>query len=862
MTPLLERFIPEARDLLQAASANLLTLEKSPSDEGAINALFRAVHTLKGSSGLFDAAPLTRLVHAGEDLLGSIRAGEMQLTSEIVDILLGSLDCASEWIDRLSEEGALPPEAAKTSHEEVTRLRALCPGAKKAHSGGEDGAAGQQDFDLAWLQSVAEDDLFAAFSRAISGQPVTAIRYTPSDSCFYSGEDPFNLFRQVPGLLALQTEPKGPWEDDDCDFDPYVCNFVFNALASPSEPGEPQNTFRYVLEQTGFAKLKPEDLICLRGEGTADAGRAGFKNAALRHIAAGNFKAVQSAAEALLAETPAELREASALRWLIAVLKAAMPNPLWVTALAESVASGQPLDWTGAAASLANLRAAAVSAKNGAMSPLLLQILREQERIYRCRATPCSRRSGPFRSPPPLSILHAAPAAAISPKRLRLRLPRMGAKRASSLPRILARWRNGNPAPPSSANSSGNGASNGDGANGNHGDAAARKVLKVDQAKVDLLMNLIGELVVWKNSLPFLAKRAEHVFGVREMAREIKDQYAVIDRLSQEMQGSIMQVRMLPVSEAFERFPRLVRDLSRKLGKNIVLEVEGEDTAADKTIIEALSDPLIHLVRNAIDHGVEAPEARQAAGKPEAATVKLKARQEADQIVIEVSDDGRGIDPERIKAAAIAKGVIDEEQAKRLSSQEAINLIFRAGFSTAAEVSDLSGRGVGLDVVSSAIDKLGGQVSIASRLGAGTAVRLSLPLSMAITRVMMVEVCGGLYGIPMDTIAETVRISSSSITAIKQAETFVLRDAVVPLVRMSRLLNIREQAANGAGDKAVLVCRVNGATFGVVVDCFREGTDVILKPMDGVLAGLRGYSGSALLGDGRVLLVLNLKELL
>ena len=213
----------------------------------------------------------------------------------------------------------------------------------------------------------------------------------------------------------------------------------------------------------------------------------------------------------------------------------------------------------------------------------------------------------------------------------------------------------------------------------------AAKSLKVDQAKIDLLMNLIGELVVSKNALPFLAKRAEETYASREMSREIKEQYAVIDRLAQEMQGAIMQVRMLPVAEIFDRFPRLVRDLARKLGKRIDLALEGEDTAADKTIIEALGDPLLHIVRNSLDHGIEPPDERRAAGKSATARILLKARQEADSVVIEVQDNGRGIDPARIRGAAVAKGVIGQEEADRLSDQEAINLIYRPGFSTAAE---------------------------------------------------------------------------------------------------------------------------------------------------------------------------------
>jgi two-component system chemotaxis sensor kinase CheA len=383
----------------------------------------------------------------------------------------------------------------------------------------------------------------------------------------------------------------------------------------------------------------------------------------------------------------------------------------------------------------------------------------------------------------------------------------------------------------------------------------------VDQAKIDSLMNLIAELVVAKNSLPFLAKRAEDVYGSREMGREIKDRFAIIDRLTQEMQRAIMDVRMLPVSEVFERFPRLVRDLSRKLNKHIELRIAGEDTAADKTIIEALGDPLLHLVRNAIDHGIESPAQRVALGKPEAAVIQLKACQEGDQVIIEVCDDGKGIDPAAIRLKAFEKGMITEEKVDALSDQDAINLIFLPGFSTMDEISDLSGRGVGTDVVRTAVENLNGKVTLSSRKGEGTVVRLSLPLSMAVARVMMVEVGDALFGVPMDGIAETVRVPRARIRRIKHSKAFVLREAIVPLMHLHDLLGLPNGRAD-VEEEAVLVARVGGGTVGLVVDRLREGIDVVLKPLEGLLAGMRGYSGSALMGDGKVLLVLNLKELL
>jgi two-component system chemotaxis sensor kinase CheA len=234
-------------------------------------------------------------------------------------------------------------------------------------------------------------------------------------------------------------------------------------------------------------------------------------------------------------------------------------------------------------------------------------------------------------------------------------------------------------------------------------------------------------------------------------------------------------------------------------------------------------------------------------------------------VVIEVSDDGRGIDPAAIRAAAVAKGKIDADRAVRLSDQEAVNLVFLPGFSTAGKVSDLSGRGVGMDVVVTSVEKVNGSVSLTSVKGAGTTVRLSLPLSMAVTRVMMVEAGGGmLFGIPMDHIAETVRLRRDTVQRIKQAEAFVLREAIVPLVRLDRLLGVERPVWFGdeTEEDAVLVVRIGNSLTGLVIDHFRESMDIILKPFDGILTGLPGYAGTALLGDGRVLLVLNLKELL
>jgi two-component system, chemotaxis family, sensor kinase CheA len=322
-----------------------------------------------------------------------------------------------------------------------------------------------------------------------------------------------------------------------------------------------------------------------------------------------------------------------------------------------------------------------------------------------------------------------------------------------------------------------------------------------------------------------------------------------------------MSVRMLPVDHVFQRFPRLVRDIARRLGKQVELRLEGAETEADKNVVEALADPLIHMVRNSLDHGIEPPAERLAAGKPEQGTLRLSAQHENDHVVIRVSDDGRGLDAARLRAKAVEKGLIEPERANTMSEEEAFQLIFLPGFSTAAAVSDLSGRGVGMDVVRTTIEKAGGRVRLSSRPGEGTVVEIALPLSMAITRIMTVACGERLFGVPMALVVETVRVPRAALHRVGENDAFVLRDRVVPVLRLSRLLDLPEPEDEPPAQEAILVVRIHGERLGIIVSAFEEVMETIVKPLEGVLAGLRGFTGTTLLGDGRVLLILDVPEL-
>ena len=864
-TPLLERFVAEARELIQTAASGLLILEKQPDDAAAINNVFRAVHTLKGSAGLFDFPSFIKLVHAGEDVLSVIREGQLDLTADIVDKLLDGLDRVGEWISAIEQNGAMPEGSTNVSKELTAALRALLPTEFGAVSKDETDRISELDAS-AWLGLLPEADRLDAFKAIIDGNVVMALEYAPAEDCFFSGEDPVNLIRQLPDILSLVAEAREPWPEAIEDLDPYQCVLRFRVLTR-APANEAEHLFRYVIEQVGLAVVEPHQLIVAVGEQGDAAVFADFVDEASILMARADWEGLRQAVSALSELTNHQMFVASVLRWLEAVLSMPEPEKGWVQALIRSIAGGEPVSVPPAGkdkpAPMVPDKPAEGPAKR--FSDLARQILEAQltilqlpvdEETYPGRLTSVSRTvanvlSGSVRQSDLdawQSAIDEAEAVGESAPALTELGKWLGLQEGDDEAKIAA------DALPS----------------GGAGQAVGQqrqvsRVLKVDQAKIDSLMNLIGELVVSKNALPFLAKRAEEVYGVRDLSREIKDLHAVVDRLSQEMQEAIMEVRMLPVSEVLDRFPRLVRDVARKLSKRVELVLEGEDTAADKNIVEVLGDPLLHIVRNSLDHGIETPEEREAVGKPALSTLLIRAFHESDQVVIEVKDDGRGIDPDKIRKAAVAKGVLSEERAEKLSDQEAVNLVFAAGFSTAAQVSDLSGRGVGMDVVVSAIEKAGGNVSLTSVKGEGTTARLALPLSMAVTRVMVVEAAGGMvFGIPMEQIVETVRIDRNRVRNIKLSETFVLRDTIVPLVRLEKILDVDTPVWIGEEDEeeAILVVRLGSTIVGLVVDQFREGMDIILKPFDGILEGIPAYSGTALLGDGRVLLVLNLRELL
>jgi two-component system chemotaxis sensor kinase CheA len=652
MDDLLKHFIVEAHELIQQATDDLLTLERDPQAAAPMDSAFRAVHTLKGSVGLFDFAPMGLALHAAEDLLGALRERRASIDAHVMDTLLGCIAQTERWVAIIEKTGQLPPDAAEEGYRLARALRAQLD---------EDPAQAADVVpqpNLSWIEELIAQSRNPAIL-STQNAPLVAIRYTPRADCFFAGDDPIALLRAVPDLVAVRLSNRDPWPPVT-EIDPFSCNLRIEAL-SGAELDMVKTIFRFVPDQVILHKIVP---------------------------------AVQ--------------------------------------------------------------------------------------------------RDAPGAAP--------------------------------------------------------------------NGGAGARSI-RVDATRIDRLADLVGEMVIAKNALAHLAGQFGDGQDRKHLVQGLMASQAAIERLVAELHGAVMDVRMMPLRDIFRRFPRAVREIAGQLGKAIEFSMEGEEVEADKAVVEGLFEPLLHLLRNAVGHGAEPEDLRREAGKPEKARIVLRARRSGDRVTVEVEDDGRGIDPVAIRQAAHARGIASADDLGRMSDAEAMDLIFAPGFSTASEVTDLSGRGVGMDAVRSAVERLGGQASVRSQQGRGTTIHLSLPLTIVMTKVMAVRLGQELYGIPLDGIVETAFVPAPRVIPVRDAEAFVLRDRTLPLVRLADLLNIPRPQEIPQSLKVVVVA-VGDDLVGVAVDGFAERMDVLMRPMAGILAGVPGIMGTTLLGDGSVLMILDIPELI
>ena len=701
MNALQEQFIAEARELIHQATDDLIAVEREDASGERIDRIFRAFHTLKGSAGIVELPAMTLTLHAAEDLLTAIHRGRLAVSADIVDQALACLDQVSRWVDAFEAQRTLPVQAGEDAKAMIARLQSLLPGASPRSPDAGVVRTAEDGVQAEWVSHLI-DASRARISRHLQQQPgeLVAVSYEPRSDCFFDGDDPIDLMRRLPNLLAFRVEAREAWPSL-ADLDPFACNLRLQSISAGNR-AELSRIFRLVPDQVEIFEILLEPFSLEPGA----------------QVQAGDAIALVSA----VIEEQRKVLEATS----------------------------ESDDRSG---------------RIGAAARVAANALRHLQRVDFATRVELAEKTATARAEvaPLLSVLAETVAA------------------LGSAP---------GPAERDDAESDRSSATKID----DLGRSASHS-LRVDEARIDALFNLAGELVVAKNGMAHLAKRVDDGFGGNELARALRREYEIVERLATEMHAAILKLRMVSIAQVFRSFPRLVRDTSQRLNKKVELVTHGETTESDKTIVDRLFEPLLHLVRNALDHGIETAELRLAAGKPETAVISMQAERAGDRLVVEVRDDGRGIDPKVVRRKAAEIGLLARDELDALSDEQVLDLIFSAGFSTAAEVSDISGRGVGMDVVRATIEGIGGRVSVRSGVGTGTTVRLDLPVTIAMTRIMVVEASDQVFGIPMDAVTETVCLTPGRISQIKNNDGFVHDDRVVPICSLAELMNLPKREA-------------------------------------------------------------------
>ena len=390
----------------------------------------------------------------------------------------------------------------------------------------------------------------------------------------------------------------------------------------------------------------------------------------------------------------------------------------------------------------------------------------------------------------------------------------------------------------------------------------AEQTIRVDVERLDELLNIVSEIVLGRNRLTQVNEDFNKEHEGTELARNLSDTSRQIDLLTTQLQQAVMKTRMIRIEKVFNKYPRLVRDLSKETGKKVNLVIEGEKTELDKTLIEEINDPLVHLIRNSMDHGVESPEEREKAGKDPKGTIRLAAEHEGNHIIITIADDGGGIDPQKIITKSIEKGIITKEKASELTDKEALNLIFAPGFSTAEKVTNISGRGVGMDVVKTNVTKLRGIIDIESEVGKGTSIIIKLPLTLAIIQGLLVEIVGETIVVPLNSVIEVITVTEDDIYPVNKTECIRLRDRVIPLVNIEQLLYHTDTLPVKKESQYIVIIGLAEKRYGIRVDRLIGQKEIVIKSLGKYLGNIEGIAGSTIMGDGKVVMIADISELI
>ena len=787
---ILQDFLVEAGEILESLSEQLVELEQSPDDKDLLNAIFRGFHTVKGGAGFLSLDNMVQVCHITENLFDMLRRGERQATSDVMDVVLQSLDTVNDMFTEL-QSGQQPSPADPVLLEQ---LDAIVRGEVISAS---ETAPAESSEEPAHADEAEQDITDAEFECMLDAIDGATQETSASDADDFITDDEFeDLLDQLhgagkfvaPEANIIQEKPPASEQDDGVDLFGEDDDGLFgddDGLFGDDDDlfGSESQHSSDIIEEQEFDEI----LTAVHGDNAAS-----VKQNILNSASAPDIQNVDSSQSQVVGSTvsdsttpqsaknvDSDLITDDEFEKLLDQLHGAGKGPS-----VQAVVDQTPVSVESAA-----------TAEVDKLEPAIVE------------------------SPP---IRAAEPVAAKS---------NVTAKPAAKSP---AKAASKDQAPP------------------------VETTVRVDTQRLDDIMNMVGELVLVRNRLVRL--------GISSNDEEMAKAVANLDVVTGDLQTSVMKTRMQPIKKVFGRFPRVVRDLARSLRKEITLELVGEETDLDKNLVEALADPLVHLVRNSVDHGIEAPEVREKAGKNRLGTIVLSAEQEGDHILLSITDDGGGMDPNKLRAIAVEKGLYDEESVARLTDTEAYNLIFMPGFSTKKEISDVSGRGVGMDVVKTKITQLNGSLEIDSELGVGTRINIKVPLTLAIMPTLMIMLGQQTFALPLVSVNEIFHMDLSKTHVVDGRDVINIRDNSVPLFYLKRwLLNRGLITSDTSSDDSyahVVIVTVGTQRVGFVVDQLIGQEEVVIKPLGKMLQGTPGMSGATITGDGRIALILDVPGLL
>jgi two-component system chemotaxis sensor kinase CheA len=731
---ILQDFLVEAGEILELLSEQLVDLEQRPDDYDLLNAIFRGFHTVKGGAGFLQLNPLVDCCHEAENVFDILRNGKRTVTSDLMDVILESLDTVNEMFDAV-RNGQKPspatPELLATLHRlaQPESNDAPVPEAAAEKVEETENVAVQSGADSEQSEDITDDE-FEKLLDALDGKKseVASGSSESAPTVGGLGLDDNDMFLDVSDESAV-AETRDEITDDEITDDEFEALLdQIHGSGKPAAPADSAGPDNETADTTSAPVPSGSDDLITDSE---------FEDLLDRLHGKGQKPATADA-------EPVKAEDIT-----VEAVKAEIPKPQAVQAEVKKPDAKRPVAQ-------------------------------------------------------PKAV--GKPAEKLAGKSLEASAP------------------------------------------------AAETTVRVDTKRLDDIMNMVGELVLVRNRLVRL--------GLRSNDEAMSKAVSSLDVVTADLQSSVMKTRMQPIKKVFGRFPRVVRDLARSLKKEINLELRGEDTDLDKNLVEALADPLVHLVRNAVDHGVELPDQREAAGKSRVGVVTLAAEQEGDHILLSIEDDGGGMDANVLRAIAVKKGMMDQDVADRLTENECFNLIFAPGFSSKDVISDVSGRGVGMDVVKTKITQLNGILNVDSTLGKGTRIEIKVPLTLAIMPTLMVMLKDQAFAFPLVSVNEIFNLDLSKINVVDGQEVIVVREKPIPLYHLKRWLSKGEANAKADESSHVLVVSIGNQRAGFVVDQLIGQEEVVIKPLGVMLHGTAGIAGATITGDGRIALILDVPSML